>query len=243
MLHGYWTKTGGSELPGGGGLEPQSVGCSRHMGCWLDRRCTFLPLLGELVGRCSQLGPFHPPSALLQIWNSWPLLENLHPFPSPLLCDLNTAAGPVTSARRHRWRVCRSSNLQPICGKGCLLLSWRAVVCPSPLPSPSTHTVSVLWDSLFIIVLKAASFQILPVIQAAELLSYCAHRAWGLWRILANSSGPWGGRLWNASRLLERKCRVCLVGACLDLPLSLRIGILSHVIKQYQLKLENGTSG
>ena len=33
MLHGYWTKTGGNELSGGGGSEPQSVGCSLHMGC------------------------------------------------------------------------------------------------------------------------------------------------------------------------------------------------------------------
>lgn len=48
MLHGYWTKTGGNELSGGGGSEPQLVGCSLHMGCWLGRRCMFLHLLGEL---------------------------------------------------------------------------------------------------------------------------------------------------------------------------------------------------
>lgn len=105
--------------------------------------------------------------------------------------------------------------------------------CSPPTPTPQhTLSVSVLWDSLFIIILKAASFRILHVIQAAELLYTQGLRSP---RILNNSSGHGGGRLWNASRLLERKCIVCLVGACLDLPLSLRIGILNHVIKHYKL--------
>lgn len=156
---------------------------SSLLGCWLGRRCMFLHLLGELGGRCSQPGPFHPPRCtitnLKQLTS--PRRGTSFPFPIALWPQPTVTGG-------HRWCVCKSSDLQPICGTGCLLLSWRAVACP---PHPQyTLSVSVLWDSLFIIVLKAAGFRILHVIQAAELSYTEGLRSQ---RILANfrTRGRW----------------------------------------------------
>ena len=109
------------------------MGCSL-VGCWLGRRCMFLHLLGELGGRRSQLGPFHPPSALLQTWNSWPLLEEAHPFPSPLLCDLSLRSQVVCvqifKPAAHLWERMSPFKLK---GRGVL----------HPPPPAQIHTVCV----------------------------------------------------------------------------------------------------
>lgn len=82
--------------------------------------------------------------------------------------------------------------------------------------------------SLFIVVLKAAGFWVLPVTHTSELYTQGLRS----WSIPVNFFGYSGNELSNASRLKGNI--VCMVGACLDLLLSLKM-VLNHVFKHHKL--------
>lgn len=111
-------------------------------------------------------GPAFPLSALckLQIWTCLPFLEQLHFY--PLCCcvtwtqEQEQIFHPVGHLRER---------MSPFKWKG------RAQHCPQ---STLVHTVSVLWESLFIIVLEAASFWVLHVIPSCW--AYAGLEIWDL---------------------------------------------------------------
>lgn len=129
--------------------------------------CTFLHPLGELGGGCSNwtLPTLQVHYVQLWVWNCLPLLEKLYPLPSPLLCDLNTVARPCYLSLRSQM-ACEqifkpADHLRE--GTSPCKLKGQA-------PHTCTPTMSVLWDSLFIIVLEAASFRILHVIPSCRAM-------------------------------------------------------------------------